>query len=155
MSEDNPLPDWPDETEAVDLSESSAVESIPVAELAAKVLDEDVEDRRYINVVDLLHKLPQGPAILALSDGVTNHYVTSTGFSVEGRIYWIYYQDPWGPKRGSFLQKGKNIAGVEARPVEGKPGAWAITHEEMMRVLDSSIVVDGAKKRRGDRSSES
>jgi hypothetical protein len=76
-----------------------------------------------------------------LSDGVTSHTVKGEGISVEGRTYWIHYSDPAGPgpDLGSFLQKGKNAAGVAAQPVEGIPGHWKITHEELIRVFDSII----------------
>lgn len=146
MTEENELPDWPDEVEEVASAEPSETESASVAQLSAKSLAEDEEDQRYVYVVGLLASLSRGPSILAISDGVTNHCVPSSGIAVQGRTYWIYYQDPWGPERGSFLQKGKNVAGVEAQPVEGTPGCWAVTHEELMRVLDSAIVVSPKKE---------
>ena len=145
MSEEPVVPDWPDAVESGEMREPAA-ESIGLAQFVAKSTAEDDEDRKYVNVVGMLHKLRNGPAILALSDGVTNHCVTSSGISVDGRTYWIYYMDPWGVDRGSFLQKGKNVAGVEARPAEGQPGMWAITHEELIRVLDSAITIDPNKK---------
>jgi hypothetical protein len=153
VTEENLLPNWPDETEEVAPREPSATESGNIAELAASSLADDEEDRRYVYIVGLLHQLSSDSS-LALSDGVINHVVASTGIAVEGRTYWIYYRDSWGPEGGSFLQKGKNVAGVEARPVEGASGCWAVNHEELMRVLDSAIVESPKDERESEPAGE-
>lgn len=140
MSDENQAPEWPEEIEDIAAEESAEAEPATVAALVATSLPEDAEDRRYVKVVGRLSGLTE-VSMLMLSDGVTSHTVKFEGISAKGRTYLIHYYDPGGPGPGlgSFLQKGKNAAGVAAQAVEGKPGHWKITHEELMRVFDDFI----------------
>ena len=148
--------EWPIEPDEVPLTEAPETERAELSDLVQfSQTNEDELDAKYISVVSLLNGLQQSPAILALSDEVTNHMVTAIGFSVQERTCKILYHDPWGPERGSFLQKGKNVAGVEAQPAEGQAGCWVVTHLELACVFDGAIVVSAKDKPEEKKDSDS
>lgn len=155
--------EWPDEAEEVEAVEAEA-EAVGVAELRpAGAASPDDDDEQFLRNMAFLTTLSQGGmgASFAFSDGVTNHVVTSLGLlRVEGRHYIIGYLDSWGREgRGTFLEEGKNVAGVKARPEDEKGIAWTVTHEEFFRVFDGMNIlpfeVDAGEKEEGGEQSGS
>ena len=93
------------------------------------------------------HLRRQYPVILALSDGITSHYVTLIGMRNGSDDYMLIYKDYWPEERGSFLEEGKNVADCKARPFKDREGAWVISAEELFRVYDSAIFVGPPEKK--------
>jgi hypothetical protein len=123
----------------------------PVATPTADPLEEDRRCIRQIGVLrNLGVNLGRGRGVtLHFSDGFTNHCVTAMGLVAQRRTYRVVYWDPWSAERGSFLQDGKNLAGVKAMPYGDSGRLWSITEEEFFRVFDSGIVIskpDGNKQ---------
>jgi hypothetical protein len=137
---------WPDAVEEVGVHDARDPQQQTLDEYVAAPTSADPEDLAYLLVMRLLEALADGSScILALSDRVTNHMVSGIGFFVRGRSYRIIFHDSWGPGQ-SFLQLGKNMAGVAAEPYKG--GGFSVSHHELTRVLDSFIGV--AKQEQAD-----
>ena len=153
--------EWPDDAEEVEAGEAEA-EAAGVEGLRTPAPPSpDEEDERFIWNMGVLTRLRQRGmgAGLALSDGVTNHVVTCLGIlRVEGRQYIIGYLDSWGREgRGTFLEGGKNVAGVRARREDDDGTTWSVTHEEFFRVFDELIFLspdDGGREVYGRRAEE-
>jgi len=128
---------WPEVVEEVAVQDALDPQQQTLDEYVAVTTGADPEDLAYLMVMGLLEALADGGScILALSDRVTNHMVNGVGFFIRGRNYRIIFHDPWGPGQ-SFLQLGKNMAGVAAEPYQG--GGFSVSHHELTRVLDSFI----------------
>jgi hypothetical protein len=138
--------EWPDDAEEVEAEEVEA-EAAGVEGLRRPgPASPDEDDERFLRNMATLTSVRRGGmgAGLAFSDGVTNHVVTCLGIlRVEGRHYIIGYLDSWGREgRGTFLEEGKNVAGVKARREDEEGVTWSVTHEEFFRVFDQLIFLN-------------
>ena len=153
--------EWPEEAEEVESGETEAEANVAGGLRPPDPPSPDADDERFIWNMGVLTRLRQRGmgAGLAFSDGVTNHVVTCLGIlRAEGRQYIIGYLDSWGREgRGTFLEEGKNVAGVKARREEDDGTTWSVTHEEFFRVFDKLIFLspdDGGREVYGRRAEE-
>jgi hypothetical protein len=132
--------DWPDDVEEVETGERGRTEAAADLMDASEGQCLDSVDLKYLLIVNFLARPAayQKTAMLSLSDKVTSHMVSYAGFSMAGGDYQIGYWDPWGEEQ-SFLEAGKNIAGVSATKARG-PG-WTVSAWDLARVLDGIIAV--------------
>lgn len=137
MNREESSPEWPDSMEDAETVDRKPVERVEARDrfTAQPVSDHD-DDLRYVSQMMTLVKLSeQELCVMGVSDGYTDHTVNFRKLYPEGRHYVIVYWEPWPIERGTFLEEGKNAAGVRARLYDSKNREWAITHEELFRVL--------------------
>ncbi len=97
----------------------------------------------YLHQMRVLTELANNKiAGLALSDGVTTHMVTFRQLFTQGRQYMIVFEETWPPERGTFLQEGKNVAGIRAQPYDTPKSLWMVTHNEFFKVYDGALYVE-------------
>jgi hypothetical protein len=136
--------EWPDVIEEVEAHEPHPAEPAGLAELRRPERPADPldEDRQFLRQMEILYQLGSHTfGVISLSDGVTNHVVNGGGIATEGRHYLVLYHETYAPEAGTFLQEGRNVAGVKARAY-GEPGVWAVTQEEFFRVYDGAYHFD-------------
>jgi len=108
-------------------------------------------DRHWVSCMQMLAQIAgPNPGIMAVSDGITSHTVTAFGVVKGPEDYLVLYHDPWGPQRGSFLQRGMNVAGCAATLLEDGSGLWAIRAGELFRLLDSVLVISPKENHDGE-----
>jgi hypothetical protein len=130
------MDDWPD-IEEIPVEHKVDGEPGDLADFrsADSAMEADPEDTRWLTMMLVLNHISQtGEGSLSLSDGFTSHVVGATAVFQEGRTYRVVYRDPW--LRASFLEEGRNVAGVRARRF-GTQGHFSVSLEELILVLDS------------------
>ena len=75
----------------------------------------------------------------SVTDGVLSHMINIVAIRRGPEDVEIVYWDPWGQKRGTFLQEGKNACGIKARPTDDGR-YWVVTADEMALVFDAAYV---------------
>jgi len=90
-------------------------------------------------VLDVLVRLGERARdVLLISDGNMSHAISLVRVTAPpGESPRLHFMDPWGEERGSFLEPGRNLAGVRARREGG--GVFSITLEEAGEVLVAMI----------------
>jgi hypothetical protein len=90
-------------------------------------------------VLDVLVRLGErARGLLLISDGNMSHAISlARATALPGESPRIHFMDSWGEERGSFLEPGRNLAGVRARREGG--GVFSITLEEAGDVLIAMI----------------
>ncbi|HVG00858.1 MAG TPA: hypothetical protein VND68_13550 [Chloroflexia bacterium] len=74
-----------------------------------------------------------------VSDGNTSHAISLQNFAGDDPDRLLFY-DPWGV--GSFLEEGRNIAGIKAQPTTESGANFSITFDEYSRVLVAAVFMD-------------
>jgi hypothetical protein len=137
MSSGDISPEWPETAEEGEVLEPEPADTVAEAELRPpQPVEEGEDDRLYVAQMVTLTQMTQGKlCLIGVSDGYTDHAVGFRRLYTEGRKYMIVYSDSWPIEWGTFLQEGKNAAGVRARPYNTENREWVITHDEFFRVL--------------------
>lgn len=141
--------EWPEEIEEIHATELHPIEAVNIDTLrkrerdSSSVDDDLLEDGIYLSRIRVLTDIANnGSAILALSDGVTNHMVVFRQIFTQSRQYMIVFKESWPPERGTFLQEGKNVAGVKAQAYDAPNSLWMVTHNEFFKVYDGALHVE-------------
>lgn len=135
---------WPDVVEEAVVRDTREPDPQRLSDYTESTSSLDPEDLSYLMIMQLLCELSKGrPVVLMLSDKVTSHTVAALGFFIEDRSYRIIYHDTWGSAQ-SFLEYGKNVAGVAAERYEEYN--WSVSHHQLSRVLDSYIAPSRPEK---------
>jgi hypothetical protein len=76
---------------------------------------------------------PEGELSMQVFDGRSAHGVNLMRFDPIRKRF--FYWEPWPAEKGSFLQDGKNHAGLKAETDDADRKCYSVTEEELRRVL--------------------
>lgn len=98
-----------------------------------------VEPAQLIKYLAAALSLERQICSMQLCDGNTSHAVTGLRAEEAGATVRFHYRDPLGRGQGSFLEAGRNLAGVSARMESAEENILSVSAEELERVLTAII----------------
>ncbi len=146
--------EWPDEVEEVAAEPKRRGAQAPP--VPRNETEPPSRDKAFNNVIRQLFISLNQSRFLPVSDGVTAHMVIAEALIRDADGLRVLYQENVAAEEGTFLEAGRNAAGVRAARHVHSPNSniWSVTVDELCRVLGDVVVGDFVSKHKFDANSE-